>query len=131
MKMLKKFKILYFLFLSFIYLNSATLANDNRIENINVIGTQRIDIETVVSYSNTNLGDVYSEELGNQILKDLFNTNLFSNLEISFENNSLLIEVKENPTINLVKFTGNSKIKDQVGYRQKLLLRLIYWKTIE
>jgi outer membrane protein insertion porin family len=113
MKMLKKFKILYFLFLSFIYLNSATLANDNRIENINVIGTQRIDIETVVSYSNTNLGDVYSEELGNQILKDLFNTNLFSNLEISFENNSLLIEVKENPTINLVKFTGNSKIKDE------------------
>ena len=43
----------------------------------------------------------------------LFDTNLFSNIEVIFDENRLQINVKENPTINLVKFSGNSKIKDE------------------
>ena len=94
-------------------LNVVAYGNENRINDIEVQGTQRIDIDTVLSYSDVNIGDIYTEDLGNKILKDLFNTNLFSNLEISFQENSLLILIKENPTINLVKFLGNSKIKDE------------------
>jgi outer membrane protein insertion porin family len=85
----------------------------NKIDKIDIQGTQRIDIETVISYSNVDLGDIYTEELGNKILKDLFDTNLFSNIEVIFDKNRLQINVKENPTINLVKFSGNSKIKDE------------------
>ena len=94
-------------------LNVVAYGNENRINDIEVQGTQRIDIDTVLSYADVNIGDIYTEDLGNKILKDLFNTNLFSNLEISFQENSLLILIKENPTINLVKFLGNSKIKDE------------------
>ena len=83
------------------------------IENIDVEGLQRIDIETVISYSDVKIKDIYSDELGNDILRNLFETNLFSNIEISFQNNVLKINVKENPTVNLVKFKGNSKIKDE------------------
>ena len=57
----------------------------NRIDKIDIQGTQRIDTETVISYSNVDLGDIYTEELGNKILKDLFDTNLFSNIEIIFD----------------------------------------------
>ncbi len=78
-----------------------------------ISGTQRIDKETVISYSNININDIYSEELGNDALKSLFETDLFSNIEISFKNNLLFIDVTENPTINLVKFEGNNKIKDE------------------
>ena len=99
--------IIFFSFISFVF------GNDNQINMIDVKGTQRIDTETVISYSNINIGDVYTEEVGNQILKDLFDTNLFSNIEISFSNNTVSIKVTENPTINLVKFAGNSKIKDE------------------
>ena len=88
-------------------------ADGNVINKINVEGTQRIDVETVISYSNTSQGEIYSEDLGNQILKNLFDTNLFSNIQISFENNNLNILLQENPTINLVTFSGNSKIKDE------------------
>ncbi len=88
-------------------------AEGNVINKINVEGTQRIDVETVISYSNTSQGEIYSEDLGNQILKNLFDTNLFSNIQISFENNNLNILLQENPTINLVTFSGNSKIKDE------------------
>ncbi len=106
-------KIKLYSFIIIFFLNTIVFGSENQIDEIQVQGTQRIDIETVISYSNINIGDRYSEELGNQILKDLFNTNLFSNIEISFEENILNISLKENPTINLVKFSGNSKIKDE------------------
>ena len=110
MKIKKKIVIIYFL-LSFL-INSVN-ASDNIIESISVDGNQRIDIETIISYSQINQGDVYTEVLGNSTLKNLFETNLFSNIEISFNESKLNILVKENPTINLVKFTGNRKIKDE------------------
>ena len=101
-----------FIIILFFLCNHAYASTD-LINLININGTQRIDTETVISYSNVEVGDVYTEELGNQILKDLFDTNLFSNIEISFDDNLLQITVKENPTINLVRFNGNSKIKDE------------------
>ena len=103
-----KLKICLSIFLFFFSLEFS-YANVNRIEEIKINGNQRIDIETIISYANVSNGDIYNEELGNQILKDLFDTNLFSNIEVSFENKLLLITIKENPTINLVKFTGNRR----------------------
>ncbi len=112
--MLHHFKLKFFL-LIFIFFKctSISFSDVNKIDEIDVVGSQRVDIETVISYSNISKGDIYTEELGNKILKDLFDTNLFSNIEIAFDENRLQINVKENPTINLVKFTGNSKIKDE------------------
>ena len=106
---------LRFSFIIFLFFNLTAFAfsDDNKIDGIDIQGIQRIDTETVISYSNVELGDIYTEELGNKILKDLFDTNLFSNIEVIFDENRLQINVKENPTINLVKFSGNSKVKDE------------------
>tara|TARA_Y200000002_G_scaffold266920_1_gene221879 strand:+ start:104 stop:2317 length:2214 start_codon:yes stop_codon:yes gene_type:complete len=94
-------------------LNTNLYANENIIKAISIDGMQRIDEETVISYANISKGAIYSEEIGNNVLKSLFETNLFSNIQISFEENILNIKIKENPTINLVKFIGNSKINDE------------------
>jgi outer membrane protein insertion porin family len=99
--------------LVFLFLNNNLYANENVINLINIDGIQRIDKETVISYANVSKGDVYTEEIGNKVLKSLFETNLFSNIQVSFEGNILSIKIQENPTINLVKFFGNSKIKDE------------------
>ncbi len=108
--MTKKITIYFLIF----FLSGIKLfASENVINNIIVEGTQRIDVETVISYSKITEGQTYSEELGNQALKNLFDTNLFSNIQISFKNNNLNILLQENPTINLVTFTGNSKINDE------------------
>ncbi len=100
-------------FLLYLFLNNHLYANENIINSISIDGIQRIDEETVISYANISKGDIYSEEIGNSILKSLFETNLFSNIQISFEENILNIKIQENPTINLVKFYGNSKVKDE------------------
>ena len=104
----------FYLYLSFFLVyGSYLLASDNSINFINIEGTQRIDVETVISYSEISEGEIYTEEKGNLVLKRLFETNLFSNIQISFSDNILNILLKENPTINLVSFKGNSKIKDE------------------
>ena len=90
-----------------------SFAEENLIKKIDINGNQRIDEETIISYSNIKLDDIYSEEKGNEILKSLFNTELFSNIEIKYNDNQLSISVVENPTINLIKFKGNSKVKDE------------------
>ena len=100
-------------FLLYLFLNNNLYSDENIINSINIDGIQRIDGETVISYANISKGDTYTEEIGNNVLKSLFETNLFSNIQISFEDNILNIKIQENPTINLVKFYGNSKIKDE------------------
>ena len=102
----------FFVFVFLFSIANVSSSEIDIIEDIDVEGLQRIDVETVISYSDVKIKDIYSDELGNDILRNLFETNLFSNIEISFQNNVLKINVKENPTVNLVIFKGNSKIKD-------------------
>ena len=90
---------LYFTVFLFFKFTVTAFSDVNIINEIDVLGTQRIDTETVVSYSNIDIGDTYSEELGNKILKDLFDTNLFSNIEITFDEMRHQINVRENPTL--------------------------------
>ena len=61
------FKLRFYLiiFLLFNFITTAS-GNVNKIDEIDVLGTQRIDAETVISYSKVDLGDIYTEELGNK-----------------------------------------------------------------
>ena len=53
-----------------------------------------------------------SEEDLNAIFKDLFATELFSDISFDFKNNSLFIKVVENPIINRIALEGNKRIDD-------------------
>ncbi len=106
-------KIAFKTLIILIFLNSISLSNENLITSIEVEGLQRIDRDTVISYSEIDVNMNYSEERGNEIIRNLFKTNLFSNIEISFIDNKLSIRLKENPTINLIRFQGNKKKSDE------------------
>ena len=107
------FRRLAILLLVTLLSSSLLHADESLIISISVEGTKRIDNETIISYANVDIGQSYNEELGNKILKDLFDTDLFSNIQVSFSENNLSIIVNENPTVNLVKFKGNKKINDE------------------
>ena len=103
----------FFIIILFLCTINLSFANESIIKEIQISGNQRIDIETIVSYANINIEDNYTDEKGNEILKNLFKTELFSNIEIKFNNNKLNIDITENPTINLIRFEGNRKVKDE------------------
>ena len=104
--------IKYFLF--FCLISAPVFAYEvNDIKEIKVEGIQRISYDTVLSYGDLSIQKLYSEDLSNNAIKKLYDTQLFSDISIKYLDNILTINVKENPTINLVLFEGNKSKKDE------------------
>ena len=111
-KLILNFFILYTAIFAAFY-SSIVYAEDHIINKVFVEGNNRIDAETVINYSGILLGDSYNETQVDASLKKLYETDLFSNVEIKYSNSILTIEVSENYLINQVAFEGNKKLDDQ------------------
>ena len=83
------------------------------IRSISVRGAERLEPATVISYSNLSPGQDYSAESLDTALKDLYATELFSDVIITgAESGALVLQIKENPVINRIILEGNKRIKD-------------------
>ena len=83
------------------------------IRSISVRGAERLEPATVISYSNLSPGQDYSAESLDTALKDLYATELFSDVVITgAESGALVLQIKENPVINRIILEGNKRIKD-------------------
>lgn len=80
------------------------------IEDIQIQGLQRITEGTVLNYLPVNVGDTLSEQRTSEVLKALFNTGFFQDIQLSKENNILVITVLERPTIGKITIEGNKDI---------------------
>ena len=76
-------------------------------------------------FSKIDLNKDIDNDVLNTILKNLYDTNFFENVEVSILNDSLFIKVKENPIIDQISIEGvkNNKLKD-------LILDNLYFKPI-
>ena len=97
------------------------------ISRIIVEGNQRVEPETVRSYLQVKPGDPFDPERIDESLKVLFQTGLFSDVQILRRGNALVVRVEENPMINRVNFEGNSEISDkdirkEVQLRERMML---------
>ncbi|MEP2234633.1 MAG: outer membrane protein assembly factor BamA [Alteripontixanthobacter sp.] len=90
----------------------STIATQDIIRTISVAGAQRLEPQTILSYIRLRPGQPYSQAAGDQALKELYATELFSNARVSNDNGAILIEVTENPVINRIILEGNDRIKD-------------------
>ncbi len=92
---------------------SATQASAAVVRSISVRGNQRIDAETVRSYLTIQPGKSFSTFDTDESLRQLYATGLFSDVRITTSGSTLVVEVQENATINLVQFEGNDKVRDE------------------
>ncbi|MGF1549452.1 MAG: outer membrane protein assembly factor BamA [Sphingomonadaceae bacterium] len=101
------------------------------IRSIRVEGNQRLEPETILSYTDLRAGQAYSRETLDQALKDLFDTELFANVQIlGADTGNLVIEVVENPVINRVIFEGNKRLKeDEIRKEIRLAPRQIFTRS--
>lgn len=92
-------------------------AKDNSAKPLFVIkGTERIDNDTVLTLLPNKIskkGQHFSRSEIDDSLKKLYASDLFSEATIIEENGQLIVEIKENPLIFEVKFSGNKKIEDE------------------
>ncbi|HEX8527457.1 MAG TPA: outer membrane protein assembly factor BamA [Allosphingosinicella sp.] len=83
------------------------------VRSISVSGSQRLEPETVISYSGLRPGEGYDRERLDQALRDLYATELFADVVITgAETGDIVIQVRENPVINRIVLEGNRRIKD-------------------
>ena len=83
------------------------------INQIDVVGAQRIDPETILAYTPVNVGDAVSTSDLNNVLTSLFQTNLFNDVSLEVVEDKLVITVDENPIINRISIEGNDVLTDE------------------
>jgi outer membrane protein insertion porin family len=83
------------------------------VSSIQVEGNERVDDETVQAYVLVQPGQNYTAQDIDESLKALFETGLFSDVQINQRGSALVVTVVENRVINEVAFEGNKKFKDE------------------
>ena len=101
-------KLITILFKSFflILLFLSSHAFSNSLNKIEIIGNDRISDETIKLFISTDINDEINDSTLNKILKDLYETDYFEDVIVSFEKNILSIKVVENPIIENIYYKG-------------------------
>lgn len=98
--------VLYFLFLNFIVSLSA-YAEEFKVNNIKVLGLQRVDEGVVLSALSIEPGDVFDTNDSSAYIKTIYKTGYFKSITINKKLNDLVVYVKEKPAIAKIKIIGN------------------------
>ena len=105
-------------------------AQVDTVRQIAVAGAQRLEANTILSYIHLRPGDPWNQAAGDQVLKELYATELFSNVSVAFDSGTVTITIAENPVINRILLEGNKRIKeDKILPEIKLAPRQIFTRS--
>ena len=105
---------LFITFLSFYFLIS--LAKAEIVQDIKINGNKKISDETIKIYGGVKIGQDYIDKDLDRIIKNLYGTNFFEDINVNLSNNTLTINLKEFPSINQLIVIGekNSRITKEI-----------------
>jgi outer membrane protein insertion porin family len=92
---------------------ASTQAAAQNVNQIEVVGNRRVEVETIRSYFKAGPGGRLDSAAIDDGLKALIETGLFQDVQISRPGGRVVVTVIENPVINRVAFEGNKKVKDE------------------
>ena len=85
-----------------------------KISDIRLEGLQRISIGTVFNYLPIKVGSTLSDEDSSDVVRKLYKTGFFKDVRLEREGDVLVIFVSERPSIDEIKFEGNSDIETEM-----------------
>ncbi len=100
-KLFIKIIVIFSLLLSF--------ARAETLQKFEITGNKRISDETIIIFSETKINDEITKSKLDDVIKKLYRTNFFRNINLSFENQTLFLKVEENPIIENLQITGIKK----------------------
>ncbi len=101
-KFILKFVLFFYIFGSYSY--------SEILKKVDITGNQRISDETILALGKISINQDLNENIINEFLKNIYDTNFFSDIKISFDKNVLNISLVENPIIENIEIIG---IKDK------------------
>jgi outer membrane protein insertion porin family len=81
--------------------------------DIRVVGLQRVSEGTVYNYLPVNIGDELTPQRVREAVHALYQTGFFRNVELRRDGSTLLVVVRERPTIESFQISGNKDIKTE------------------
>ena len=119
MKLIIKIMLLIF------FINTISFAEV--IKEFKIIGNKRISDTTIILFSKVKINDDINKDDLNEIIKELYSTNFFKNVKVSFDNQIIEIFVDENLFIQKLVFNGIkkkniiSKLKENIKLKETSL----------
>lgn len=111
---MKSFKCsVYCLLLAFSINHTSVVADSFFIQDIRIEGLQRVSAGTVFVSLPLNVGDSVDENLLREATRSLFRTGYFSDVILSRENNILVVNVAERPSVTEIIIEGNKAIETE------------------
>ena len=101
----------------FIILFLFSTANAAEITNFQVKGNERVSEQTIKVYGDIIIPKNYGPNDINLIIKNLYETGFFENINVKIKNKTLVVEVKEYKIINEIVITGEKTKK----YKEAML----------
>ncbi|MGB5334789.1 MAG: outer membrane protein assembly factor BamA [Woeseiaceae bacterium] len=92
---------------------SAFAAGEFVVKDMRVEGLQRISEGTVFNYLPVNIGDTVDANRIGEAIRALYGQNLFDDIEMRRDDDTLVIVVKERPSIESFELEGNKDIKTE------------------
>lgn len=115
------------LFLAAFLCNFEVFAAD---KNLVIKGNERVSESSIISYLDVAGLKNNSPKALQESLKKLYESDLFLESKIYFQNGKIIVEVQENPLISEVKFIGNKKLEDDALQSEiSLKKRAIFTKS--
>jgi outer membrane protein insertion porin family len=87
-----------------------TWAQSYVIEDIEIEGLERITAGTALTYLPVQVGDTFDDSRSPEVIRALFQTGFFSNVELARRGDVLVVVVEERAAINEIRFSGNKDI---------------------
>lgn len=81
-----------------------------RVQHIEVEGLQRLEAGTVLTYLPVSVGDTLDAQRSQQAIRALYDTELFEDVSLAREGNTLIVRVTERPEIASFSIDGNKQI---------------------
>lgn len=88
-------------------LSAAVMAETFTIEDIRVEGLQRISAGTVFNYLPVKVGDEMTDNDARGIIRSLYKSKYFEDVQVERQDNVLVIKVQERPAISSIELVGN------------------------
>ena len=105
--------IKFIIFCSILAKFSVSYGDEISINKIKINGERRLSESFILNFLPDYPNTKYSDEIINNFTKDLFNTGMFSKINININDSILEINVEEYPIINEISFIGNDLLESK------------------
>ena len=107
---MKKFKLI---FLSLLISFNLSAFDEFLVSDIRIIGLQRVSTGSIFNVIPISVGDRIDTRKSNDIVRSLFSTEQFDDIQIGKDGNTLIITVVERPSISAIEISGNKALKTE------------------